>query len=250
MNKKELLENYTMEQLADMVVKLQDKKDSESKSFKAPFSKMSDKELEKFLSESPIKKSVDNFFENIQQQKDNVIAIEFTKQIGQLLRDNGVIAHYTETETAGDNKLRYGVLFDSLDFSEHDRKFTENIEKLKTQINRKQEEIRQIDDILNELFGVTHDVVNKPDEFKKILKEKIENSKTIADLLPTEPIEAATELINASYTRNKGELEKKIDKAFGNTSDTTIEQMYSIPELRQIAEHLLVYCNAKGEGEE
>lgn len=79
------------------------------------------------------------------------------------------------------------------------------------------------------------------------LKQQIGESKTIVDFLPAEPIKVADALINASYTRIKGELEKKIDKAFGNNSDVVIENVYSVSELRQIAEHLLVYCNANTE---
>lgn len=41
-----------------------------------------------------------------------------------------------------------------------------------------------------------------------------------------------------------------LHKAFGNNADTVTENVYSVSELRQIAEHLLVYCNANGEGEE
>lgn len=43
---------------------------------------------------------------------------------------------------------------------------------LKEELNRKQTEINQIDEILNELFGVTHDIVKTPDEFKEILSKK------------------------------------------------------------------------------
>lgn len=59
-----------------------------------------------------------------------------------------------------------------------------------------------------------------------------------------EPIEVASMLINASYTRNKGDLERKFDAVFGSNLDTVTENAYSTSELRQIAEHLLVYCNA------
>lgn len=68
--------------------------------------------------------------------------------------------------------------------------------------------------------------------------------------MPDEPIEVASMLINANYTRNKSNLERKISIAFGNNSDTVTENVYSASELRQIAEHLLVYCNANGDGEE
>lgn len=66
---------------------------------------------------------------------------------------------------------------------------------------------------------------------------------------PTEPIKIADTLINATYTREKGDMEKVFHKAFGNDSDTVEEDVFDISELRQIAEHLLVYCNHNGEAE-
>lgn len=119
----------------------------------------------------------------------------------------------------------------------------EEFEKLKEEFDRKGRTINQIDDILENLFGVRHNV-GKPNEFEEILKEKIYGNIKLEDFLPEEPIKVADVLINANYKRDKGELEKKIDKAFGNDSDTVIENVYSVSELRQIAEHLLIYCNA------
>lgn len=60
---------------------------------------------------------------------------------------------------------------------------------------------------------------------------------------PTEPIKVADMLINATYTREKGDVEKAFCKALGNNSDMVEENVFGISELRQIAEHLLVYCN-------
>lgn len=121
----------------------------------------------------------------------------------------------------------------------------DEIKELKSQLHRKETEINQIDDILGKLFGVTHDIVGKPDEFEKILTEKAEGYKTISDFLPTEPIEVASMLINA-----EGEYEHNpIAKAFCGT-DKGKYKLFDISELRQIAEHLLVYCNAnEREGE-
>lgn len=47
--------------------------------------------------------------------------------------------------------------------------YQNEIINLKEELNRKKTEINTIDDILNELFGVTHDIVKTPDEFKEIL---------------------------------------------------------------------------------
>lgn len=122
----------------------------------------------------------------------------------------------------------------------------EYVESLKKDLGRSQTTINQIDEIIEELFGVTHDV-EKPGAFKEILREKVCDK--ISEFLPPEPIKIADMLISATYTRQKSTLEKTFSKAvFGNNSDTLTENVYSKSELRQIAEHLLVYCGHNVEG--
>ena len=60
---------------------------------------------------------------------------------------------------------------------------------------------------------------------------------------PLEPIDVASMLINATYTRGKSDWEKAIHKAFGNNSETITENIYSVNDLKEIAEHLLAYCD-------
>lgn len=134
---------------------------------------------------------------------------------------------------------------------EHDCKIAEyqnRVDKDKTELERARNTINQIDYILEKLFGVRHDTVDTPDEFEKILMDMVKGNAT--DLLPTEPIKVADMLINATYTREKGDIEKTFYKAFGDNSDMVEENVFDISELRQIAEHLLVYCNHNGEVEE
>lgn len=111
------------------------------------------------------------------------------------------------------------------------------IEELKKQLDRRQTTINQIDEILEKLFGVRHDAVDKPDEFEKILSERAKGN--MADFLTKEPIEVAEILITA-----KGECEPL---HIGNNVFKDTYRIFEIPELRQIAEHLLIYCNANGE---
>lgn len=113
-------------------------------------------------------------------------------------------------------------------------------EKDKTELERAKNTINQIDDILEKLFGVRHDTVDKPDEFENILTDKAKGNAT--DFLSTEPIKVADMLINA-----------KIEPV--EISETGIrmvhkERNFDMSELKQIAEHLLVYCNHNGEVEE
>lgn len=208
-------------------------------------------EYEKLLKESPIQGIVDGIAKDILKQKNNAMAMEFTKAICGLLEKYGVRINCTETKhqniTHNLIEEEYGIVFDSVDFSQHDKEFTDKIEKLKKQLDRSQTTINQIDEIMEELFGVTHDM-EKPGAFKEILREKV--NEKISDFLPTEPIKIADMLISATYTRQKSNMEKALHKAFGNNSDTLTENVYSKSELRQIAEHLLVYCNHNEGGEE
>lgn len=117
------------------------------------------------------------------------------------------------------------------------------IEELADKVVQKETIINQIDSILERIFGVTRGMYITPNDFEEMLKEKIESGKTISDFLPAEPIKVADALINA-----KGEYEcNAIERAFSGTDKRTY-YMYDTSELRQIAEHLLVYCNANMEG--
>lgn len=112
-----------------------------------------------------------------------------------------------------------------------------NIDFLNNCLERGKNTINQIDDILERLFGVRHDTVDKPDEFEKILSERAKEN--VSDFLPTEPIKVADMLINASKKRTNCMTGKEYDK-----------YIFEKWQLRQIAEHLLVYCNQNGEAEE
>lgn len=205
MNKQELMENYTMEQLADRIIELE-KLLTGSNIFNSLQSDI----------QSPLEKSmVNNYESKINQKNAKIDKLEREREELRKIRDEQVA----------------------------------KVNELKVELDRKETAINQIDSIICELFGISHNGEEYTEDFKELLKSQSAVGKTISDFLPAEPVEVAAELINATYTRNKGKLEKKIDKAFGNTSDIIVEQMYSVSELRQIAEHLLIYCNANGREE-
>lgn len=230
-------------------------------------------EYEKVLKESPLHGTIDKICKDILEQKNNAMAMEFTRIICDLLKKYGIHVHCTETKfsekiTHNSIEEKYGIVFDSMDFSQHDKEFTDEIEKLqsevekyrkalevekekrdcqiaeyKSEVERRRNTINQIDDILEKLFGVRHDTVNKPDEFEKILSDKAKGS--IANFLPTEPIKVADMLINSEAEYEHNPLVKSICG-----KDKGTYRIFEISELRQIAEHLLVYCNHNGEAEE
>lgn len=230
MTKSELLSTYTAEQLAEMVVELQNGK--ENNTMNISDIQKCQKEYEKVLKESPLNGTIDKICKDILEQKNNAMAMEFTRIICDLLKRYGVHVHCTETKfsekiTHDSIEERYGIVFNSVDFSEHDKGFMEKIEELKKQLDRSNNTINQIDDILEKLFGVRHDI-GKPDEFEKILADRVKSN--AADFLPAEPIKVADMLINEFHTADY----------IG----------FDISELRQVAEHLLVYCNHNEEAAE
>ena len=82
--------------------------------------------------------TLDKIAKDIRDKKDNVVAMEFTKCIGELLKKNGVVPKMTEYtrnfETDNTFETRYGVSIDELDFSEHDKVFEDRIKLLKERI--------------------------------------------------------------------------------------------------------------------
>ena len=179
-------------------------------------------EYEKLMKESSLQRTIDGIARDILEQKNNATAMEFTKVICDLLEKYGVRIHCTEMKHQNimHNLIEeeYGIIFDSVDFSKHDKEFTDKIEELKKENDELKTENA-------ELHCEMQAMSMFPDEF------------------PTEPIKVADMLISATYTRKKSNMEMAMCKAFGNNADTVTENVYSKSELRQIAEHLLVYCN-------
>ena len=156
--------------------------------------------------------NVDEIIDKFAKCHDNKVAIAFTKSIGELLKLNGVTAHYTEynSDVMAEDEIskQYGIVFDSLDFTEHDKRFNDEINRLKERIKERDSYIKQLE----------HDF----DELK-------ERNETVE--LPFDAIEVANFLINE---------ECECDMLF--TGRKTKRRKYEIEDLEQIAEHLLVYC--------
>lgn len=87
---------------------------------------------------------------------------------------------------------------------------------------------------LNDKQCQIEEMQNHIDRLKADLAEAQDNKVE----LPYEPIKVAEMLIDATGTYKTNSL----SRAFG-AGDTGIYNLYSKSDLRQIAEHLLVYCN-------
>ena len=120
------------------------------------------------------------------------------------LRDNGVVAKVSgDYEFSEDNtQLDFVERISELDFTEHDKGFKDEINRLKENIKERDSYIKQLK--------------HNADELK-------ENNATVE--LPFDAIEVANFLINEKYEYRNIECRK-----------------YDIEDLEQIAEHLLVYC--------
>lgn len=87
-----------------------------------------------------IEKVFEQIGKEIAEMKEATIAREVAKKIGELLRDNGVVVNITEctcddvTETSFSRK--YGASITGLDFSEHDKIFTDKIAELEERVKK------------------------------------------------------------------------------------------------------------------
>lgn len=119
-----------------------------------------------------------------------------------------------------------------------------------SQIQQKEAKISRLEKEREELRNQRNEqmtIVNELKQKIKILEEqsKQDSSKTIADFIPSEPVCIAGMLINLQFECENNPLSKMVTK-----EETYMRRMFDVSELRQIAEHLLVYCNANGEESE
>lgn len=228
MTKTELMENYTAEQLADIVIELE----SELKTARNLENEVLFEERIVNNIRNATGMNIDDVRKVVQDTKkymNDTYTEELKKQIEHMK---------SEVE-------KYRKAFEDAK-KERDCQIAEyqnRAEKDKKELERAKNTINQIDYILEKLFDVRHDAVDKPDEFEKILSERLKGN--VTDFLPTEPIKAADMLINAEGEYEHNPVVKKICG-----TDKGTYRIFDVGELRQIAEHLLVYCNHNEEVEE
>lgn len=234
MTKQELTETYTAEQLAEMVVNTNTileifrfSDDLEKTGlFENPLTvayetKLSTKQHEIENLQSEVEK-YRKAFENAKKERDCQIA-EYQKKIEGL---------YNSLRTLeGNLKVSNMVIENTIK--------NENGEETNTV---KFEGIKQFAEYIKCFYTVNLDYIQKVLQGNE---QKQDTRKSVFNFLPTEPIKVADMLINSEveYKHNA------IAKAFCGEDKGTY-RIFDIGELRQIAEHLLVYCNHNGEVEE
>lgn len=199
----------------------------------------------------------------IREQKDAAAAMEFTRVICDMLKTHGVsvIARETtcdreEIDTGTYHAIaeKYGVSIEGLDFSVYDAKFQEEIRKRDAQINELKNELeykdgtKMFETLMENTDGEAQEHLARHlyDHLKCVLiGDRIADEVNITDFLPAEPIKVADMLINAEREYECNPLEKAL-----NGTNKRSYRMFDISELRQIAEHLLIYCNHNTEAEE
>ena len=161
---------------------------------------------------------IDNIAKDTEEDHGQKITIDFVKAMDELLKRNGVIASFEISK-------RYGIVFDSLDFTEHDKVFKDEIRELKSYI----EKLKSIRMRCRESARDSFDMGNYGALCVVGVDELKENDSTSE--LPFDAIEVANFLINEEY---------ECEIPF--TGRKTNRRKYDIEDLEQIAEHLLVYC--------
>ena len=112
--------------------------------------------------------TISKISKDIADRQDKEKALEFTKCIGKLLRQNGVTPMIEEYKTGGilkNDKIfeeYYGVAITGLDFTEHDKKFKDEITQLKHDLEK----------TYNQLMEVEKDAQDKIAELESELEVK------------------------------------------------------------------------------
>ena len=155
----------------------------------------------------------------------------FFEVLVSLLGKHGVAIRDVNVTETGGVKIE-------IDFSEHDKVFEDKIAELENIINHK---LGDWDE-----YGIQYKEILDMKAENKELKQRIaelENKETVE--LPFDALETANMLINAEYSRQTSSVEK----AFTGCN-VAKGHIYSVDDLEQIAEHLLVYCKHNKESEE
>lgn len=215
MNKTELMENYTAEQLASMVINLQsasEVKNDEIHKLKWQISSLEEEN-------GRLQSKLDTY--------NNYLLTRCTKEAKEMIDHN----HFSGVTVVSLEQLDNRIKKES---NEPDiRGYEETIDGLQSEVEKYR---KAFEDAKKERDCQVA-------EYRKKIEE-LEN-RDITELLPTDPIKVADMLINAEGEYEHNPIVKKICG-----TDKGAYRIFGVSELRQIAEHLLVYCNHNGEVEE
>ena len=144
--------------------------------------------------------------------------------LDKVLEENGVRANFCVDA--------FGKIGYRPDFSKHDKRFNDKIRQLES-------ELFDIQKSADEYYNKCIDLTNQIEKLESELEAKVDFETDRLVKLPFDALETANMLINATYKAEIPFLERQVDR-----------NIYSIDDLEQIAEHLLVYCKHNRESEE
>lgn len=236
MNKENLLKIYTAEQLADMYLLVAGNYDKHIKNTGAI---MDDLKYEISALEGELKEKQ----AKIDKLEKGVLFVDNAfgaKEWGEI---EGVVNHFKIGDAGTHDSvstLSIIAIADGYEICEvNGRKYISvaEHEKLKAE---KQTEINQLK---RELDKAVKQIERERAMNGNLLNEiDSKNKENTTELLLGNPMEVAGMLINAEEEYELSELEKAL-----RGTDKGTYRIFSIPELRRIAGHLLVYCNHNGE---
>ena len=114
---------------------------------------------------------------DIRDREDKELALAFTNVVGSLLRENGVVVKTSRYEFETDNetdknkyiiKKEYGVSFDGLDFTEHDKRFNDKIRQLKHDLEKTYNQLMEVEKESQERIAELESELEVKDNLLKI----------------------------------------------------------------------------------
>lgn len=209
MTKTELMENYTAEQLAEMVI---------------------------------AGEQIGEILMDVITGGNNKIPIEECKIVKIIRRDeNGIwlnvedadfIQNYSKMQkTISNNQSEVAKL--NSEVEKYRKAFEDAKKERDCQISEYQKKIEELTNEKESLETRLKLLKNERDD----LREEVERLRNAQDFSNLEPIGVANIIINSKGTR-----ENLFGRITGKGTTETY-RIFDVPELRQIAEHLLVYCN-------
>lgn len=118
----------------------------------------------------------------------------------------------------------------------------DKVKELQCDLEKTYNQLMEVEKEAQEHIAELESELEVKDNLLKIKNGLLNNN----DDLPDDPIEVAQVLINSTYEYELSDLEKALYKC----GDTRTTERYSINDLEQIAEHLLVYCKHNREDDE
>ena len=167
---------------------------------------------------------------------------EFEDKIAELKKDYKTVSELLGKYQQENESLKKRVV-ELENFSCQAEQETESlVEELKQCIAELESENKQLKHDIDKMATSKSEWIDRAVEWQQKC-EKLESKETLD--LPFNPLEAANYLINATYERETNSLERGLK----GLPDKVNSDRYTVDDLEQIAEHLLVYCKHNKESE-